>query len=109
MTGCEGYVESIATGLYAALAVVSALGGTRLSPPPGDTLLGSLLAYLRDTSVERLTPMNVNFGLLPALREAPSAKAHRREAYTRRAVDSLRGWIADHPRLFADAAADGAA
>lgn len=109
MTGCEGYVESIATGLYAALAVASAQDGSRVSPPPGDTLLGSLLAYLRDTTVERLTPMNVNFGLLPALPDPPRAKAQRREAHTQRAVDSMRAWIAGHPRLFAAASAGGGA
>jgi methylenetetrahydrofolate--tRNA-(uracil-5-)-methyltransferase len=100
MIGCEGYVESVATGLLAALAVAGAGRGRTLVPPPVDTLLGSLLAYLRAPATPRLTPMNVNFGLLPPLSRPPRDKALRREAHTARAVESMRGWVQAHCELF---------
>jgi methylenetetrahydrofolate--tRNA-(uracil-5-)-methyltransferase len=99
MTGCEGYVESLGSGLFAALGLVARHGGHRFVPPPRDTMSGSLLAYLRDESVTRLTPMNVNFGLLPPLADRPRDKRLRKEAYAARALASMREWIAAHPFL----------
>ena len=99
MTGCEGYVESLASGLVAALAVHARLKGLNYEPPPTTTLLGALLAYLRDTTVKRLTPMNVNFGLLPPLENPPRKKVERKVAYAARAAESIEGWAAEHAAL----------
>ena len=93
MTGCEGYVESLAVGLVAARAIEDRLRGRTFEPPPGTSILGALLAYLRDTTVKRLTPMNVNFGLLPALENAPRDKRTRKQAHTRRAAAAMQAWI----------------
>jgi methylenetetrahydrofolate--tRNA-(uracil-5-)-methyltransferase len=92
ITGCEGYVESLATGLVAAIAIDARLSGRSFSPPPADTMLGSLLGYLRDTTNERPSPMNVNFGLLPALSTRVRDKRLRKEAYAARSLDSIRSW-----------------
>lgn len=102
MTGCEGYVESLATGLVAALAVTARLRGLAFEPLPSDTMLGSLLAYLRDRSHARPTPMNVNFGLLPPLPDAPRGKRERREAHASRGRASMNRWIGSHGDLFVD-------
>jgi methylenetetrahydrofolate--tRNA-(uracil-5-)-methyltransferase len=92
ITGCEGYVESLASGMVAALAVDCRLRGVDFTPPPGDTMLGSLLAYLRDTTVARPSPMNVNFGLLPPLEPAVRDKRLRKEAYAKRSEASIHAW-----------------
>ena len=94
ITGCEGYVESLATGMVAALAVDCRLRGLEFVAPPGDTMLGSLLAYLRDTTLKRPSPMNVNFGLLPPLDPPVRDKRLRKEAYAERAEASIRTWAA---------------
>jgi methylenetetrahydrofolate--tRNA-(uracil-5-)-methyltransferase len=93
ITGCEGYVESLATGLVVALAVDRRLRGEEFVAPPTDTMLGSLLGYLRDDTSERPSPMNVNFGLLPALTERIRDKRRRKEAYGARAVASMQDWV----------------
>ena len=93
VTGCEGYVESLASGLVAALAVDCRLRGVEFVPPPGDTMLGSLLGYLRDDTVARPSPMNVNFGLLPPLASPVRDKRLRKEAYADRSEASIRAWI----------------
>src|SRR5690606_20207411 len=80
MTGCEGYVESLAIGLVAARSIEDRLRGRTFVPPPAESILGALLGYLRDTTTPRFSPMNVNFGLLPALPDAPRDKMQRRIA-----------------------------
>ncbi len=100
ITGCEGYVESLASGLMAALSVDCALQARDWSPPPSTTLLGALLAYLRDASGARLSPMNVNFGLLPPLDSPPRAKRERKEAYTQRAREQMSKWREHNSWLF---------
>jgi methylenetetrahydrofolate--tRNA-(uracil-5-)-methyltransferase len=65
IVGCEGYTESSAMGLWAALNVVAEREGRELPPPPAESMLGGLLQYLREAEPKRFQPMNVNFGLLP--------------------------------------------
>jgi methylenetetrahydrofolate--tRNA-(uracil-5-)-methyltransferase len=95
MTGCEGYVESLSVGLMAARSIEDRLRGRDFEPPPSTTILGALLAYLRDTTVARLTPMNVNFGLVPPLAERVRDKRLRKEAYARRAAEHMEAWVRD--------------
>jgi len=109
MTGCEGYVESLAVGLMAARAIEDRLGGRTFAPPPTTSILGALLGYLRDTTVKRLTPMNVNFGLLPALDAPPRDKRVRKQAYAERAMATMEAWIrsrGETPETAAAAEAD---
>ncbi len=66
LTGVEGYVESIATGVVAGInASRLFLGKTPLTLPE-QTVLGSLLRYIT-TANPQFQPMNANFGLLPPL------------------------------------------
>ena len=93
VTGVEGYVESIASGLTTAWILAAELLGKALPPWPSDTLLGALLhGFLFDATAPRLSPMNVNFGLLPPLADAPrgrGARRRRREALAQRSLSSL--------------------
>jgi methylenetetrahydrofolate--tRNA-(uracil-5-)-methyltransferase len=102
LIGGEGYVESLGTGLVAALSIHGRVRGSHFEPPPVETLLGALLAYLRDPTVERISPMNVNFGLLPALENSPRSKQERRQAHAQRALEAMRRWRAAHATLFGD-------
>ncbi|MBL8048004.1 MAG: methylenetetrahydrofolate--tRNA-(uracil(54)-C(5))-methyltransferase (FADH(2)-oxidizing) TrmFO [Chthonomonas sp.] len=65
LTGVEGYVESAAMGIYAALAVLARHTGAALPTPPAATAYGSLLGHLQDDTPREFAPMNVNWGLLP--------------------------------------------
>lgn len=99
LTGVEGYVESIASGLLTAWQVAARLRGFELPPWPGTTLLGALhCGFLFDTTCDRLAPMNVNFGLLPPLTTRVRGKRNRRLAMTRRALADLAAHLA-HPAL----------
>lgn len=97
ITGCEGYMESVASGLVAALAVDARAREVAFEPPPRESMLGALLAYLRDDTNRRPQPMNVNFGLLPPLEESVRDKRRRRECQSQRAVRALAAWWEARP------------
>jgi methylenetetrahydrofolate--tRNA-(uracil-5-)-methyltransferase len=93
VTGCEGYVESSAVGLVAALMAEAELRGRAWSPLPRTTALGALLAHITgDAEAESYQPMNVNFGLFPPLAVDVRKKA-RKPALTERAKRDLAAWI----------------
>lgn len=94
MTGVEGYVESIASGLMTALKLSARMGLLELSPMPANTMMGSLLGrFLFDTTSSRFSPMNANFGLLPDLVERVRGKKERKEAKAQRAVEAMQEWL----------------
>ncbi len=95
ITGVEGYVESAAIGLIAGrFAAAEALGELAPAPPP-TTALGALVAHITGgADAGTFQPMNVNFGLFPPLAEIPRAKAERKPALARRALDDLATWLA---------------
>lgn len=74
ITGVEGYVESAATGMLAGRLAAAERLGEQLSAPPETTALGALVNHITGGHLldgKTFQPMNVNFGLLPELDEAP--------------------------------------
>lgn len=96
ITGVEGYTESTATGLVAAINLDRLLRGESAVVPPPTTMLGALYRYLREADPAHFQPMNANFGLLEELPEGdrPRDKAKKKERYAERALRDLRGWAA---------------
>lgn len=97
ITGCEGYVESTAIGLLAALFTVFERRGEMLSPPPETTALGALLSHITlGADAEAFQPMNVNFGLFPPLQRGPGQRApkgrDRKKAMSERAMTAFCPW-----------------
>ena len=93
ITGCEGYVESAAIGLVAALFASAELGGRSLAPPPPETALGALLGHITGgADANSFQPMNVNFGLFPPMPDNVR-KADRKLAMTARAGEALATWM----------------
>lgn len=88
LCGVEGYVESIATGLVAAVNAERALRGMPSVIPPQETIIGSLLSYITAPNAN-FQPMNANFGILPPIH---AKKADRKRAYYDRSDDAMRMW-----------------
>jgi methylenetetrahydrofolate--tRNA-(uracil-5-)-methyltransferase len=65
ISGVEGYVECIATGLVAGLNAVRLASGNSLLVPPRTTAIGSLIHYLVSADPENFQPENINFGIMP--------------------------------------------
>ena len=99
ITGTEGYVEAIASGLLAALNTYAALTGAPAVILPLTGALGSLAAYATDPATSGYQPMHVNFGLFPPLEEHIRNKAERRAAMVTRARADLDAYLAGRPDL----------
>ena len=66
ITGVEGYVESIASGLIAGINAANMLQGEEKLVLPKETINGALADYI-STPKEKFQPMNANFGIVPVL------------------------------------------
>ncbi len=92
ITGCEGYVESAAVGLVAGRLAAAEVLGVPLEPPPPETAHGALVAHITGgADSTTFQPMNINFGLFPALPERVR-KAERKQAMALRALGSIERW-----------------
>jgi methylenetetrahydrofolate--tRNA-(uracil-5-)-methyltransferase len=94
LIGVEGYVESAAAGLLAAINVARLLGAAPCVVPPATTALGSLLHYVSDPRRRDFQPMNANYGLFPPLSTSERGRDKRR-ALALRAARDLQAWIAE--------------
>jgi methylenetetrahydrofolate--tRNA-(uracil-5-)-methyltransferase len=92
LTGVEGYIESEATGLLAAINLDRILKGLEPTLPPATTMLGGLLRYLREADPTNFQPMNANLGLLDPLPRSIRSKKARREAFSASALQDIRYW-----------------
>ena len=88
ITGFEGYVESMASGLLAARAVEARLMKAPIPSYPEETMCGSLLRYIA-TPTRDFQPMGANMGLLPPLEERVRDKRKRYEALAQRAMKAM--------------------
>ena len=97
ITGVEGYVESAAMGLLAAKLAINEINGSKSNLPPIETATGSLLNHItKGAQADTFQPMNVNFGLFPALEGAKNGRRNRKErymAYTKRAKNAWIKWV----------------
>jgi methylenetetrahydrofolate--tRNA-(uracil-5-)-methyltransferase len=92
LTGVEGYTESTATGLLAAINLSRMLAGDAPVLPPPTTMIGALYRYLREADPAHFQPMNANFGLLDDLSERVKDKRVKRERFAERALAAMAEW-----------------
>ncbi len=64
ITGVEGYVESAATGLFAAINAFRLLNNEESLKLPNNTMLGALCNYITSANPSKFQPMNANYGIL---------------------------------------------
>ena len=86
MTGVEGYVESTASGMLAAIAMAARIQGREVPDFPKTTAIGALGLYISDTTVENFQPMNVNFSIISPLEQRIRKKAEKNLAIANRAL-----------------------
>jgi methylenetetrahydrofolate--tRNA-(uracil-5-)-methyltransferase len=77
ISGVEGYVESIATGLMAGMHAVAVANGREPRALPRETALGSLCHYISAADPSDYQPANITFDLLPQLDEETRHKLRR--------------------------------
>ena len=86
MTGVEGYVESAASGMLAAIAMAAKVQGKEPPQFPQTTAIGALALYISDERVENFQPMNINFSIVAPLEQRIRKKAEKNLAIANRAL-----------------------
>jgi methylenetetrahydrofolate--tRNA-(uracil-5-)-methyltransferase len=92
MIGVEGYVESAAAGLLAAINLARLIGRRTPLVPPRETALGALVAYITDDSRRDFQPMNANYGLMPEPGEHLRGR-QKKITLAQRALHAIDDWI----------------
>lgn len=87
LSGVEGYVESAASGLNAAIQIDQYLTQKVIKPFPKDTMIGAMARYV-STPNRSFVPMNANFGLMDAI-EIKMKKMDRKAFYVNRAKEAM--------------------
>lgn len=91
ITGVEGYVESISSGMVAGVNAIEKFKKTNKTITfPVETMIGCLANYISHTDTKNFQPMNANFGILPGLEVKIRDKKIRYEKLADRALDMFR-------------------
>jgi len=94
ITGVEGYMGNIATGLLAGINAARLLAGQSLLTLPNETMLGALCHYITHADLKDFQPMKANFGILPPLDlEKRAGKRERGQLYAERAANVLNEYL----------------
>ena len=88
ITGVEGYVESISSGMVAALNAVAKFQNLEKVSFPNTTIIGALAKYI-STENSRFQPMNANFGIVPELDEKIKDKKLKYQKMADRSLENL--------------------
>ena len=87
ITGVEGYLGNIATGLLAGINAVNYIMSRPVITFPKETMLGALCYYITHADEENFQPMKANFGILPPLSDSGiKGKRQRAKAFSTRAL-----------------------
>jgi methylenetetrahydrofolate--tRNA-(uracil-5-)-methyltransferase len=92
----EGYTESTAVGILAAVNLDRIVRGEQPVIPPPTTMLGALMRYLREADPTHFQPMNSNFGLVEPLETLVRDKQLKREMLSERGQSDFATWMSTH-------------
>lgn len=88
LSGVEGYVESIASGL-----IVSHIIADSFQQLPPETMLSQLWSSITNPSVEKLFPQNANYGLIPPLEKNEKDKQKKKQMLAERSIAALKSFL----------------
>jgi methylenetetrahydrofolate--tRNA-(uracil-5-)-methyltransferase len=97
ISGVEGYVESIATGLLAGMQASALARDAEPIPPPRATAFGALVNYICHADAKNFQPANITFDLLQPLDDETGRrirdKKQRHAMVCQRALAELNIWL----------------
>ena len=94
MTGVEGYVESAASGIVAALNAFYNQEDKEIIFPT-ETIIGAMANYIVDDTNKNFQPINANFGIIKSLEEKIRDKKEKYEKYAQRSLEFLENYKKD--------------
>ena len=89
ITGVEGYVESISSGMVAAINACEKYNNLEKIRFPETTMIGALAKYV-STENDKFQPMNANFGIVPELDERIKDKKIKYGKFADRGINDLK-------------------
>ncbi len=93
ITGVEGYLSNIGTGLLAGINAARFSAGRELLQLPDTTLLGALCRYISTPNPHHFQPMNATYRHLPPFEDWIKCKADRFQAYAQRSSADLASYL----------------
>jgi methylenetetrahydrofolate--tRNA-(uracil-5-)-methyltransferase len=93
LSGVEGYVESIASGLNAAIDLYLNLKGKKELNLPEDTAMRALGNYVSTEKDGEFSPSNFHFGMLSPLEKKIRDKKLKKTLMSQRALDNLLKYV----------------
>lgn len=97
MTGVEGYTESAASGILAAMHLIRSIEGKAIILPPETSMCGALSRHI-STETKNFQPMGANMGILPAIEERIKDKQAKYAVIAERGLKDFRTIMADELR-----------
>lgn len=95
ITGVEGYVESASSGILAGLNMAKMIHEEELFEPNAKTAIGALPLYITNEGIEKLQPMNANFGIIEGLeKKVKGKKTERYRLIAERSLELLKEQLA---------------
>ena len=93
ITGVEGYVESISSGMVAALNAIERFNNKEITIEfPKETMIGALAKYISEEK-DNFQPMNANFGIIPGLGEKIRDKKEKYGKLADRSLEILQNYV----------------
>jgi methylenetetrahydrofolate--tRNA-(uracil-5-)-methyltransferase len=100
ISGVEGYIEAMATGLMAGVHAAAIVHGESPVAPPRETAMGSLCNYVANADPKHFQPANITFALLPPLdpeeRRKLKQKRQRHERQVAIGLEAFARWLTDY-------------
>jgi methylenetetrahydrofolate--tRNA-(uracil-5-)-methyltransferase len=93
LTGVEGYMGNIATGLLAGINAARFLSGHSLIELPKLTMSGALCHYITNADMKDFQPMKANFGLMPPFDEKIKGKRNRAAKHAEIALNEMQTFL----------------
>ena len=93
ISGVEGYLESVCSGLIAGINAVKTLKGEKLNPLPVSTASGSLISYITESNWRDFRPSKFSFGLINNNKIKEKNKKRRKELKAGKALAKIEEWM----------------
>jgi len=91
ISGVEGYVESASSGILAGYNMAKMIKGEKMFEPSSKTCIGALPLYISNGSLDKLQPMNANFGIIDSWHERVRGnKVERYKLIAQRSLDIMK-------------------
>ncbi len=100
LSGVEGYVESIFSGLWCAFSIIAKSVGKKIPLPEKNTMTGGIFAKLLEKTAD-FQPVNANFSLIEIDASTCKGKKNRKEFYVEEGIKNFEKYW-DNIRAFID-------